>query len=111
MSRRNALAHFKSAVGLTLTAISIAVGLAGPAAAAPIDQVFLDRLQSIGITSSNPYATVGYAHGACRQLSLGTPHSRVVDYVMSDYPTFDRESAADFVVTAYMTYCPENGLR
>lgn len=83
-----------------------ALGLATSASATPQDVDFLDRLQKVGITTSNPYATVRYAHDVCRELDFGTPHSRVVDFVLSDNPAFNRKGAADYVVLAYMTYCP-----
>ncbi|ADU01163.1 DUF732 domain-containing protein [Mycolicibacterium gilvum] len=83
-----------------------AVGLAAPAAAAPEDAVFLDRLQKAGIEVFNPSATVFYAYGVCRQLDLGMPQTRIVDFVMSDNSNLDWEAAADYVVLANMTYCP-----
>lgn len=83
-----------------------AVALAASAAAAPQDAVFLDRLQKVGITSSNPYATVHGGYDVCRQLDLGTPHSQIVGFVLSDNPDLDWDSAADYVVLANMTYCP-----
>ncbi|MDN4520358.1 MULTISPECIES: DUF732 domain-containing protein [Mycolicibacterium] len=88
-------------------ASATAVGLASTSSGAPLDQLFLERLTNIGITYSNPYAAIVYAQGVCRQLSFGTPHSRVVDMALSDYPSFGWDGAADFVVTANMTYCPK----
>ena len=91
------------AAGLAVTS---ALTLAPAASAQPQDAAFLNRLQSVGITTSNPYATVMYAHGVCRQIDLGTPVARIVDFVLSDNPSFDRKGAGDYVVLAYMTYCP-----
>ncbi|WP_460359332.1 DUF732 domain-containing protein [Mycobacterium sp. ZZG] len=90
-----------------LTASAAAIGLASTSYATPLDQLFLERLSNIGITYTNAYGTILYAHGVCRELSSGTPHTRVVDMVMVDYPTFSWDGAADYVVTANMTYCPE----
>lgn len=47
-----------------------------------------------------------YARGVCRQIDLGVPPARIVDFVLSDNPSFDRKGAGDYVVLAYMTYCP-----
>ncbi|MFB1295718.1 DUF732 domain-containing protein [Mycobacterium sp. pW049] len=85
---------------------AFAIGAAAPAAAAPQDGAFLSRLNQVGITSSNPYATFREAYAVCRHLDFGTPHSRIVGIVLSNNPDLDYESAADFVVLAYMTYCP-----
>ncbi|MBX7447203.1 DUF732 domain-containing protein [Mycolicibacterium sp. 3033] len=87
-------------------AVTSALILAPAAAAQPQDAAFLNRLQSVGITTSNPCATVTYAHGVCRQLDPGVPPARIVDFVLSDNPSFDRKGAGDYVVLAYMTYCP-----
>ena len=92
---------------VALSASAAAVGLAGASNAAPLDQTFLDRLTNIGITYSNPYATIAHAQAVCRELSFGTPHSRVVDLVRIDYPSLNWDGAADYVVTANMTYCPK----
>lgn len=85
---------------VALSASAAAVGLAGTSNAAPLDQTFLDRLTNIGITYSNPYATIAHAQAVCRALSLGTPHSRVVDLVRIDYPSLHWDGGADYVVTA-----------
>lgn len=94
-------------LGTLAGAAAVAViGLATPAAATPQDSVFLDRLQKVGITSSNPYATVYDAYAVCRALDRGTSHTQIVGFVMSDNPDLDWDSAADYVVLANMTYCP-----
>jgi hypothetical protein len=106
MALRTALTQLTVGAGLALTAVSAAVGMAVSAGAAPQDAAFLDRLQRVGITWSNPYAIVQDAYAVCRELDLATPHSRIVDFVLNDNPDLDWESAADYVVLAYMTYCP-----
>ncbi|MBV5246067.1 DUF732 domain-containing protein [Mycolicibacterium sp. PAM1] len=83
-----------------------AVGLAAPASASPEVAVFLDRLQKVGITSSNPYATIYDAYAVCRELDRGTSPTQVVGFVLGDNPDLDWEAAADYVVLANMTYCP-----
>ncbi|QFS89923.1 hypothetical protein FIV07_04140 [Mycobacterium sp. THAF192] len=93
-------------LGVAAGVAASALILAPAAAAQPQDAAFLNRLQSVGITTSNPYATVMYAHGVCRQLDIGVPPARIVDFVLSDNPSFDRKGAGDYVVLAYMTYCP-----
>ncbi|CAA0138202.1 putative protein [Mycolicibacterium vanbaalenii] len=101
------MTHLKAKRGITAgLAVTSALCLAPAAGAQPQDAAFLNRLQSVGITTSNPYATVMYAHGVCRQLDLGVPTAQIVDFVLSDNPSFDRKGAADYVVLAYMTYCP-----
>jgi Protein of unknown function (DUF732) len=92
---------------VTSTVLAVAaLSLAATASAAPQDGAFLNRLNQVGITSSNPSATFLEAYAVCRQLEFGTPHSRVVGIVLSNNPDLDYESAADFVVLANMTYCP-----
>lgn len=88
--------------------VAAALSTAVHADASPQDAAFLDRLDKVGITSSNPYATVLDAYAVCRQLDIDTPHSRIVDFVLTDNPDLDWESAADYVVLANMTYCPED---
>ncbi len=44
---------------------------------------------------------------SCRALSVGTPHSRVVDLVRIDYPSLNWDGAADYVVAANMAYGPK----
>ncbi|MGE0219525.1 DUF732 domain-containing protein [Mycolicibacterium sp.] len=90
-----------------LAAACAAIAFAGVSGATPLDDEFLVRLDKIGITTSNPFATVVSALGVCRQLRMGTPHSRVVDFILSQNPSLDRDGAADYVVVAYMTYCPD----
>ncbi|MGP4058307.1 DUF732 domain-containing protein [Mycobacterium sp. 4D054] len=46
-----------------------------------------EPLTNFGITYANPYATIAHAQAVCRELSFGTPHSRVVDMVRVDYPS------------------------
>ncbi|ORB28069.1 hypothetical protein BST38_22080 [Mycolicibacterium parafortuitum] len=87
-------------------AVTTAVGLAAPAGAAPQDAAFLNRLQQVGITVFNSYTTIQGAYAICRELDLGTPHSRVVALVLAANSDLDWESAADYVVLANMTYCP-----
>ena len=99
----NAMKHL-GLVGIACMAAAIAS--AAPAGAAPQDAAFLNRLNQVGITSSNPYATFLEAYAVCRHLDFGTPHSGVVGIVLSNNPDLDYESAADFVVLANMTYCP-----
>ncbi|MGE2832707.1 DUF732 domain-containing protein [Mycobacterium sp. SMC-4] len=95
-------------IGLSLVGTLMAAGLAAHAGASPQDTDFLDRLDQVGITYTNPYGTIRYAQGVCRELNLGVPHSRVVELVRYDNPAFDWDGAADYVVLAYMTYCPWN---
>lgn len=106
MALHTALTQLTVGVGLALTAVSAAVGMAGSAGAAPQDAAFLDRLHKVGITWSNSYGIVQDAYAVCRELDLGTPHSRIVGFVLNENPDLDWETAADFVVLAYMTYCP-----
>lgn len=93
------------------TAIAVAsaaaVILSAPASAGPQDAAFLQRLNSVGITTANPLATLRYAQDVCRELSFGTSHSRVADLVLTDNTYFNSGDAANFVVMAYMTYCPK----
>ena len=86
--------------------VAAALSTAGHADASPQDAAFLDRLDKVGITSSDPYTTILDAHAVCRQLNIGTSQSRIVDFVLSDNPDLDWDSAADYVVLANMTYCP-----
>lgn len=90
-----------------LTTSAVTIGLASSSEATPEDQAFLERLNNVGITYTNAYGTTLSAQGVCRELSRGTPHTRVVDMVLVDYPTFSWDGAADYVVTANMTYCPK----
>lgn len=83
--------------------------MAAPASAAPQDAAFLQRLSASGITYENAYGIVLYAHKVCRALHLGMSVDSVVDNVFTESPALaDRESAADYVVIAYMTYCPSH---
>ncbi|WP_407635607.1 hypothetical protein [Mycolicibacterium vanbaalenii] len=43
----------------------------------------------------------------CRELSSGTPHTRVVDMALVDDSTFSSDGAADYVVKASMAYWPD----
>ncbi len=96
----------KSCIAIAVAGVA-AASLSAPASAAPQDVAFLQRLNSVGITTSNPLATLRYAQDVCRELSFGTPHSRVADLVLSDNTYFNSGDAANFVVMAYMTYCPQ----
>lgn len=104
MLHRNALKWFSTGLGLIVTCVSTATAIG----ATPQDQAFLDRLNKVGITYTSPYGTTMYARSVCRELNLSVPHSRVVEFVQRDNPAFDWDHAADYVVIAYMTYCPWN---
>ncbi|KUI27341.1 hypothetical protein AU194_10230 [Mycobacterium sp. GA-2829] len=93
---------------MILSCLSTATAISPPAGATPQDQAFLHRLDEVGITYTSPYGTTMYARGVCRELDLNVPHSRVVEFVQRDNPAFDWDHAADYVVIAYMTYCPWN---
>jgi hypothetical protein len=108
MSRYAARARFLIGTGLTLICALAVTGFAPSAAATPQDEDFLHRLDEIGITYTNASGTILYAQGVCRELNLHIPHARVVDLVRNDNPGFDWDGAADYVVVAYMTYCPWN---
>ena len=108
MPRYPARLRFLIGIGLILIGAWTAAWFAPSATANPQDADFLHRLDEIGITYTNPYATISYAQGVCRELNLGVPHPRVVDLVRYDNPAFDWDGAADYVVVAYMTYCPWN---
>lgn len=108
MERYAAPTRFLVATGSVLLCTLIAVWSAASASATPLDDDFLDRLDEVGIVYTSPIGTIRYAHGVCRELDLGVPHSRVVELVRYDNPAFDWDAAADYVVLAYMTYCPWN---
>lgn len=95
----------KPCIALAVTGVA-AVSVSAPAAAGPQDAAFLQRLNSVGITSSSPLSTFVYAQKVCRELSFGTPHARVAEFVDIDSPYFNSADATNFVVMAYMTYCP-----
>ncbi len=101
------MAHLALRLGITAGAAAlVAVVLPSAASATPQDVDFLNRLEQVGITTSNPYVAIGYALKVCRQLDLGVPPSTIVDFVFGDIPSFNRKDAENYVVLANMTYCP-----
>ena len=96
----------------------VAVGLAAPASANPIQmdwptnqsvQLFLAAVRAAGITGTDP-AMLEDGYNVCWELwNQDSPDSQVAAGMQRDYPSLTFDQAAHFVIAAYETLCPVPG--
>jgi Protein of unknown function (DUF732) len=92
----------------------IAVGLAAPASANPVQkhhtvQDFFGAVQAAGIIGPGP-ALLANGYNVCWELWQGgyTGH-RAAAAIQTNYPTLTTDQAAHFVMAAYENLCPVPG--
>jgi Protein of unknown function (DUF732) len=92
----------------------IAVGLAAPAGANPVQkhhpvQDFLAAVQAAGIVGVEP-AILASGYNVCWELwQGGYTGDRAAADMQKSYPTLTTDRAADFVIAAYKNLCPVPG--
>jgi len=93
----------------------IAVGLAAPASANPVQkhhtvQDFFAAVQAAGIIGVGP-AILANGYNVCWELWQGgyTGH-RAAAAMQKNYPTLTTDQAAHFVIAAYKNLCPVPGV-
>ena len=97
----------------TSTAL-IAVGLAAPASANPVQthqpvQDFLAAVRAAGITGTDP-AILEDGYNVCWEIwNGGYTGQGAAAALQQNYPTLTTDQAAHFVITAYETLCPVPG--
>ncbi|WP_170322128.1 DUF732 domain-containing protein [Mycobacterium bohemicum] len=98
---------------LALLGVSVAIGFAAPAYAAPPpgpdgdDAGFLAALQKVGISYASPDAAVASAKAVCTCLNNGEAGLELVHDVKSHNPGMDMENASNFAMIAAKFYCPQ----
>ena len=97
----------------TSTAL-IAVGLAAPASANPVQthqpvQDFLAAVRAAGIIGAGP-ATLANGNNVCWQIwNGGYTGQQAAAALQNNYPTLTTDQAAHFVLAAYQDLCPVPG--
>jgi Protein of unknown function (DUF732) len=92
----------------------ICVGVAAPAAAAPVPHRpsvpnFLAAVRAAGITGTDP-AMLGDGYNVCWELwNQHASGSRVAAGLVRDHPQLTSDQAAHFVLAAYHDLCPVPG--
>jgi len=96
----------------------VAVGLAAPASAKPIQmdwptnqsvQLFLAAVRAAGITGTDP-AMLGDGYNVCWEVwKQLMPANQVAAGLQKNDPTLTTDQAAHFVIAAYQDLCPVPG--
>ena len=93
----------------------IAVGLAAPASASPVQkhhtvQDFLAAVQAEGLVGVEP-AILADGYNVCWELwQGGFTGDRAAATLQKTYPTMSTDQAAQFVIAAYKNLCPVPGV-
>jgi Protein of unknown function (DUF732) len=97
---------------MALLGMSVAIGLAAPAAADPSpapegdDGGFLAALRQVGISYASPDAAVASGKAVCTCLNNGESGLELVHDVKTHNPGMDMENASNFAMIAAKFYCP-----
>jgi Protein of unknown function (DUF732) len=92
---------------LTVAALGLAaLGFAGIAGAASVDDQFLAQLQADGIVPPSPARAISDAHAVCKALDQGHSPQDVVDAV-AKVTGLSAKGAKTFSVDAATAYCPQ----